>query len=76
MKIGELIDNGEFAFNTAFRICKYNPPEIGSNEEGESTLVFDSNKDSDIAYDIMCEDISAVNQGKDGALEIEYVECW
>ena len=73
MKIGELIDNGEFSFNASFKIYKYEPPEIGF-EEGETTLVFDSDNDFDIDYKLLCQDITAINQGTDGAIEIEYVE--
>ena len=64
MRVMELVNNPEFNFNAPFRILKY----IG---EDKTVTVFDSTKSADISFDIMFSNISAINPGDDGVLEIE-----
>ena len=64
MRVTELVNNPEFNFNAPFRILKY----IG---EDKTVTVFDSTKSADISFDIMFSNISAINPGDDGVLEIE-----
>ena len=73
MKVHELIDNNEFSFNVRFMICEYVPAKIGSNEEGHTILKFDSDIDKIIDPILLNQDITAINQIKDGTVEIEYI---
>ena len=70
MKISQLINNPEFSFNVKYKICRYEP---SNGEEGEVVLIFDSEKDSDISFDLCSKNISAINQAEDGTVEIEYI---
>ena len=76
MKINELINNKEFSFNPHFKIYRYEPPDVSSEEEGECILIYDSFEDKDLDPYYGAQDISAINQANDGTVEIEYMECW
>lgn len=68
MRIHELVSNPTFSFNVPFRILKY----IGGDE---TITVFDSESSAgDIHFDLMTKEITAINTGDDGVLEIEYVD--
>lgn len=70
MKIRELINNN-FSFNVKYRIYEYQPLD---KEEGKSILKYDSEGDIEYSLKLDDKDITAINQSKDGVLEIEYVE--
>lgn len=74
MKICELLDNDEFSFNARYRIYKYESDDI--DNEGELTLMYDSETDMEYDWSIGAEYITAINQAEDGALEIEYTGSW
>lgn len=64
MRIGELLNNPCFPFNADFRIVK--------RSENESVLMYDSTLSPDLPFDLMGNHISAINNGSDGIVEIEY----
>lgn len=72
MYIADLINNTTFDFNAPFRIVHY----IGGDDPKDfdrSEVVFDTTKgDYDIMPLLMVQEITAVNAGDDGVLEIEY----
>ena len=70
MRISELLDGNEFSFNARYRIYRYDS-DI-ENDEGELTLMYDSEGDMEYDWSINSEEIIAINQAEDGALEIEY----
>lgn len=70
MRIEELVNNAEFTFNVPFRILEY----VGTEDDPDKTIkVFDSAESGDVPFDVMHRYISAVNEGDDGVIEIEYV---
>ena len=66
MRIHELVSNPEFSFNTPYRILHY--------LEGDTAVkVYDSREGGEpTAY--QRKDITAINTGDDGILEIEYTD--
>ena len=67
MRIMDLVNNQTFCFNVRYRILRYDGPE------DETTLVFNSEKECDIPWDVSLKDITAINQADDGTVEIEYI---
>lgn len=76
MEIQHLINNDEFSFNVKYRIYEYQCPDIGSEEEGDMILKYDSEKDMEFETDLYWQTITAINQAEDGTIEIEYVGEW
>lgn len=81
VRVGQLIDNPEFSFNVAFRICEYVDMVTEEDEEyveGETIVLYDNSKGTgnpmkDVPEDIKRRWISAINTGEDGVMEIEFV---
>lgn len=70
MRIGDLINNPEFSFNVPFRILEY----IGTPEDPDKTLLmYDSESTRPFPESLGERWISAINQGDDGVMEIEYI---
>ena len=70
MKIKDLINNAEFTFNVPFRILEY----VGTEDDMDKTLlVYDSESQEEIPDDVNNRWISAINEGDDGVMEIEFV---
>lgn len=74
MEIQDLIANDTFSFNAHFKIFRYEPPDIGSDEEGESFLEYDSDSGDEIPPSIFYQYITAINQDEDGSVSIEYID--
>ena len=73
MKIRDLIRNGEFSFNVDFRIYRYDviPFPDGTGFVEERDKVADN---SNVPEWVLDKWITAINQGDDGILEIEFVD--
>lgn len=70
MRIGDLINNKEFSFNVRFRILEY----VGTPEDPDATLLmYDSESVRPLPESLLMRWISAINEGDDGVLEIEYI---
>lgn len=70
MRIKELVNNAEFSFNVPFRILEY----VGDEDNPDKTvLMYDSESPEEMPDDVADRWISAVNEGDDGVMEIEYV---
>ena len=70
MRIKELVNNAEFSFNFPFRILKY----AGDEDDMDKTvLMYDSESPEEMPDDVADRWISAINEGDDGVMEIEYV---
>ena len=70
MKIKDLINNAEFTFNVPFRILEY----VWTEDDPDKTLlVYDSESPEEIPDDVNNRWISAINEGDDGVMEIEFV---
>lgn len=68
MRIIDLVSNSEFNFNVPFRIVKYIP------EDDECITMYESEQyDNDVPVDLLLKWITAINEGDDGILEIEYM---
>lgn len=65
MRICDLI-NGDFSFNFPVRIVKYD------SETGTTKTMCE--RGEDVPFDLMFKWITAVNEGEDGTMEIEYVD--
>ena len=69
MRIRDLI-NGDFSFNFPFRILEY----VGTDDDPDKTiLVYESESPEEIPDDVQNRWISAVNEGDDGVMEIEFI---
>lgn len=68
MRIGDLLCNPQFNFNVPFRVVRY----LGTDDNTE--VMFDSEQGADFPFDLEAKWISAINEGDDGVLEIEYVD--
>lgn len=69
MRISELVSNSEFNFNVPFRIVKYIP------EDDECITMYESEQyNNNIPINVFNKWITAINEGDDGVLEIEYIE--
>ena len=70
MRICDLVNNAEFCFNVPFRILEY----VGTEDDPDKTLlVYDSESPEEIPDDVQNRWISAINEGDDGVMEIEFV---
>ena len=69
MRIRDLI-NGNFSFNFPFRILEY----VGMDDDPDKTItVYESKWETEIPADVQNRWISAVNEGDDGVMEIEFI---
>ena len=69
MRIRDLI-NGDFSFNFPFRILEY----VGTDDDPDKTiLVYESESPEEIPDDVQNRWVSAVNEGDDGVMEIEFI---
>ena len=78
MTIRELVCNGDFSFNVDYRIIEY---RIDDDDDGnileeteEIVVMWDSREHTgEPPYELLKEDITAINQNDDGSLDIEYL---
>ena len=69
MRIRDLI-NGDFSFNFPFRILEY----VGTDDDPDKTItVYEGESPEEIPDDVQNRWISAVNEGDDGVMEIEFI---
>lgn len=69
MRIRDLI-NGDFSFNFPFRILEY----VGTDDDPDKTItVYEGESPEEIPDDVQNRWVSAVNEGDDGVMEIEFI---
>ncbi len=70
MRIKDLVNNAEFCFNFPFRILEY----VGTDDDPDRTItVYESESPEEIPDDVQNRWISAINEGDDGVMEIEFI---
>lgn len=79
MTIGDLLCNGDFCFNAPFRVYEF----LGNYDEDgiptdEAQLIYEWDGKGSVSDDFLhehgCEYITAINEGDDGIIEIEYTD--
>ena len=67
MTVKNLISNNEFNFNVKFKLISY---DFDTDVE---TVLYNSEDKEDVPWELLYKNISAINQSKDGTVEIELI---
>jgi len=67
MTVKNLIFNDEFSFNVKFKLISY---DFDTDVE---TVLYDSESGQVVPWSLMYKNVSAINQGEDGTIEIELI---